>query len=83
MALHVTYKRVPHLNKDGSLSKTKKDWQVWIKGRRGKKEKIFEGSTKAGAESAEKNAREFARQTHLENNPNDLHFKNKHGIKAS
>lgn len=80
MAVHITLKQVPHLNKDGSLSKTKKDWQVWVRERSGRKHKIFEGSTKAGAESAERNFRDEKSSLHLANNPNDQHYKNKHRI---
>lgn len=77
MAHNFQIKVVPHVNKDGSESATKKDYQVWDRTRRGR---VLVGVryTRKSAETLIEDARSDAHLAHANNHPNDRHFTNKH-----
>ena len=71
---------IPHRNKDGSLSKTKKSYRVIDRTRSGPRLVGVESSQKA-AENLIALERGALQLHHLAMHPNDLAFKRKHGIK--
>ena len=82
MSHHFKVEPIPHINKDGSPSKSKIDgYRVIDRTRSGRKVVGFETNAKA-AEMALKTARVNAIEAHLKNHPNDLAFKKKHGIES-
>lgn len=77
MAHRVKVRVVPHRNKDGSLSKSSKDYQVWDKTRRGR---VLVGVCKSqrAADDMVIQYRAKVFHDHLTNHPNDIAFVNKH-----
>jgi hypothetical protein len=72
---------IPHRNKDGSPSKTKKDYRVIDRTRSGPRLIGVETSQKA-AQGLIDQARVDIVAEHLAKHPNDLAFKKKHGVKV-
>jgi hypothetical protein len=80
MAHNFRIKVVPHKNKDGTESATKKDYEVWDRPRRG-------GRRLVGVESSMKRATDLIAAErlllvteHLSQHPNDLAFVTKHHL---
>lgn len=71
---------VPHVNRDGSKSATKKDYVVTDKFRKQKVHVGVASSMKAAVEMRDNRRAELIR-AHVETHPNDKHFQRKHGIK--
>lgn len=80
MAHKFSVRSVPHVNKDGSESASKKDWQVWDR-TRGKVVLVGVGTSQVAAQNLATDARNAVVSNHLKKHPNDSAFKNKHGIK--
>lgn len=78
MAHHFSVKTVPHKNKDGSPSKTKKDYEVWDRSR-GKKTLVGVATSKKGAEELKDSERFSIMMRHINRHPHDHAFLNKHG----
>lgn len=72
---------IPHLNKDGSPSKTKKDYRVIDRTRQGPRLIGVETSQK-GADRLISEERAELIRTHAELHPNDQAFMKKHGIQS-
>lgn len=80
MAHKIRVYKVPHLNKDGSVSATKNDWIVRCKSR--KVVHIFQVCpTKKKAEEMVENHRKAVFIAHRIKNPNDRAHQRKHGYK--
>lgn len=79
MARKYRIKTVPHKNKDGSVSKTKKDYVV-IEKNRGKKREVGVASSGKAAEEMIDEDRRRAFHRHLYSHPNDKMFRAKHKI---
>lgn len=77
MAHAIKVRPVPHRNKDGRLSKTKKDWIVVCRSR-GKVCHSEICQSQSDANDAVKQHREIAFLAHLSNHPNDIAFRHKH-----
>ena len=77
MAHDVKVRAVPHQNKDGNLSKTKKDWIVSCRSR-GKDCYREVCKTRSAALEVVEDHRATAYAMHLLGHPNDTVFKNKH-----
>lgn len=76
MAHVITVFPKAHINKDGSESKSKKDWFFRDRNRGG----VFVSDpypSKKAAEDASLEYREDKRREHMEKHPNDLNFKRK------
>ena len=82
MAHKFSTKTVPHINKDGSPSKVKKDVQVWDQSR-GKRTLVGVATSQKGAEELIQHTRDMLIADHLANHPNDHAFRAKHGIKEN
>lgn len=79
MAHHLKVVARPHKNKDGSDSKTKKDYVVTDRTRQGV-EFVGVATSKQKLEEIKTKFREVVVQAHLDRHPNDLAFKRKHGL---
>jgi hypothetical protein len=74
--------KVPHLNKDGSVSKSKVAWLVRCKSRKGQcRFETF--TTKKAAEQFVTNHRNFELDRHAGNNPRDIAHQKKHEYGAA
>lgn len=71
----------PHKNKDGSDSKSKKDYEVWDRSR-GKRTLVGVAGTQKGANDLIQHTRDMQHADHLAQHPNDRAFKIKHKIGA-
>ena len=81
MAHKMSIKPVPHKNKDGSFSATKKDYEVWDRSR-GKKTRVGVVASRKAADDLISAARKMLAGNHLRAHPNDEAFKHKHGIRS-
>lgn len=79
MAHKITVVVTPHKNKDGSESKSKKDYEVWDRSR-GNKTRVGVATSQKGAQELIDEHRMSAHTRHLLEHPNDLAFQNKHKI---
>lgn len=79
MAHNIKIKVRPHTNKDGTPSKTKKDYVV-VDRHRGKVVEVGVETTKKGAEALVDVRRRLVIQEHMRNHPNDRAFMQKHGL---
>ena len=79
MAHHIKIEPRPHINKDGSPSKTKKDYVV-VDRHRGKTVEVGVETTMKGAEALVDVRRRLVVQEHMRNHPNDRAFMQKHGL---
>lgn len=68
----------PHTNKDGSASKTKKDYFVIHTGRGGRR--VLPARSRTEAEFLIDEERQALIDLHLMRHPNDVNFRRKHGI---
>lgn len=82
MAHHFRIKPVPHKNKDGSDSKSKRDWQVLDRTRQGTRV-VGIVTTKKAAENMIDHERAGVVMDHAAKHPNDHKFLDKHGMGAS
>lgn len=71
----------PHKNKDGSESKTKKDYVVIDRPRKGCQIEVGVVSSQKAADSLIDVTRKMLHTNHMRKNPNDKHFLRKHGYK--
>lgn len=78
MAHHFRVKVRPHRNKDGTPSKTKKDYVVIDRTRSGSSEVGVVSSRKAADDLIEV-ARKMLHSEHIKKHPNDRAFLRKHG----
>lgn len=83
MAHQIKIRPRPHKNKDGSESKTKRDYVVVDRTRGGRVIEVGVGSTLRAAENLVTDYRNKLVADHLEKHPNDTAFKAKHGIKET
>lgn len=79
MAHHFKVEERPHQNKDGSTSKTKKDYVLIDRTRRGSRviDVLSSVSNVKGRLMIE---RKLLIMAHLEKHPNDMAFRRKHGL---
>lgn len=81
MAHNFRIKPVPHKNKDGSESKSKKDYVVIDRKRKGTRIVGIANSQKAANQMIE-DERAVIIWNHANKNPHDQHFLNKHGMRV-
>lgn len=79
MAHNIKIKPVPHINKDGSVSASKKDYKV-LDRHRGKTMVVGVGSSMKAAENLLIQHRRNIVEEHLTSHPNDSAFIRKHGL---
>lgn len=83
MANHIKVETIAASNKDGSISKTRKNYIVLHRGRRGGNKVVAVCKTKKELDIELKHLRQDFIDIHLAKHPNDLAFLRKHGIKAA
>lgn len=79
MAHKIFVKPVPHINKDGSESASKKNYEVWDR-TRNKTVMLGRFPSKKAAEDAIPGYRDQIVSDHMKSHPNDIHFQKKHGV---
>lgn len=82
MAHHFKVVTVPHVNRDGSNSKTRKDHLVYHRKRRGGYRLLAVESSRRAAQEVVDVQRQVILDEHLRHHPNDRNFQRKHGITA-
>ena len=80
MAHKLKVEIVPHTNKDGSPSKTKKDY-ILTDRTRGKKLQVGVASSQKALDQLMVDYRSAQAEMHLSKHPNDRAFRQKHGVK--
>lgn len=81
MAHKIKVDILPHTNKDGSPSKTKRDYIITDRGRKGRREVGICTSQKA-ADMLIEEYRSHLSEIHLNSHPNDKAYRAKHKIKV-
>jgi hypothetical protein len=80
MAHHIRVIPIPHKNKDGTESQSKKDYLI-LDRTRGKKIEVGVVTSRARVDEEIEKWRQFCYRSHAANHPNDHHFIRKHSGK--
>lgn len=83
MAHKYVVKIVPHLNKNKTRSKTKKDYEVWDKARKKPARLVATVTNKDAISDAIAEDRQRLVDEHLRNNPSDRNFVRKHRLSTT